>query len=264
MTTKRVENSQQRLIEKLSDGKKYLEKEIYDIYELMRIKKIIEKKKSQFDKDIKDFKESTDQKDEEKIIELEEVQIKAKDLMDNLDHYISIEEHRKQQEERDREREMEEKRQEREAEEKRQEREAEEHEKEREYHLERERLELEKKKVTASMEEKINVEKIKCEKLKKETEEKLAILKEREKLTVKIPKLDLKKFNGNILKWTEFWDGFEAAIHNNKNLHAVDKLNYLKSQLTGNASEVLSGLELTNDIYKIAIDLLKSMINKML
>ena len=87
-------------------------------------------------------------------------------------------------------------------------------------------------------------------------------MKEKDKLTVKLPKLDPKKFDGNILKWTEFWDTFEATIHNNKGLHAVDKFNYLKSQLYGNASEVISGLELTKDNYYVAIDLLKERYGK--
>ena len=87
-------------------------------------------------------------------------------------------------------------------------------------------------------------------------------MKEKDKLTVKLPKLDPKKFDGNILKWTEFWDTFEATIHNNKGVYAVDNFDYLKSQLYGNASEVISGLELTIDNYYVAIDLLKERYGK--
>ena len=87
-------------------------------------------------------------------------------------------------------------------------------------------------------------------------------MKEKDKLTVKLPKLDSTKFDGNILKRTELWDTFKATIHNNKDLHVVDKFNYLKSQLYGNASEVISGLELTKDNYYVAIDLLKERYGK--
>ena len=31
--------------------------------------------------------------------------------------------------------------------------------------------------------------------------------------TVKLPKLDFKKFNGELLMWPEFWDSFDSAIH---------------------------------------------------
>ena len=89
MATKRLESSQQRLMEKINEGKKYLENEIYNINELTRIKKTIEKKKLQFDKDVKNFEESTE-KDEEKLNDFEEIQIQADDLLDDFDHYINI------------------------------------------------------------------------------------------------------------------------------------------------------------------------------
>ena len=76
-------------------------------------------------------------------------------------------------------------------------------------------------------------------------------------MTVKLPKLDFKKFDGNILKWKVFWDAFEATIHNNKNLQAIDKFNYLRGQLQGPAGELLFGLELTKDKYEIDVDMLQ-------
>ena len=54
----------------------------------------------------------------------------------------------------------------------------------------------------------------------------------------------------------------QATIHNNKGLHAVDKFNYLKIQLYGNASEVISGLKVTKGIYYVAIVLLKERYGK--
>ena len=70
MTTKRVEVSKQRLMDKISEGKKYLEKETYDINELVRLKNKLEKKKTQFEKDIA-YEASTDN-NEEKVSEYEE------------------------------------------------------------------------------------------------------------------------------------------------------------------------------------------------
>ena len=75
--------------------------------------------------------------------------------------------------------------------------------------------------------------------------------------TIRLPKLELQKFNGNILRWQEFWDSFEASIHRNPNLQPVDKFNYLRAELEGDASAVISGLELTNSNYEVAVNLLQ-------
>ena len=55
---------------------------------------------------------------------------------------------------------------------------------------------------------------------------------------------------------------FESTIHNNRSLQQVEKFNYLRSQLTGSASELLSGLELTNGNYDTAIQLMKDRYGK--
>ena len=75
--------------------------------------------------------------------------------------------------------------------------------------------------------------------------------------TIKVPKLELQKFDGNILKWHEFWDSFEASIHRNPNLQPVEKFKYIRAELEGDASAVISGLELTNSNYEVAVNLLQ-------
>ena len=50
-------------------------------------------------------------------------------------------------------------------------------------------------------------------------------------------------------KWQEFWDSFEASIHENPNLQPLVNLNYLRAELKGYANVVISGLELTNTNY---------------
>ena len=77
------------------------------------------------------------------------------------------------------------------------------------------------------------------------------------KTCVKLPKLDLIKFDGNILHWQEFSDSFNSAIHQNKSLHPVDKLNYSRAQLVGDAYEAIAGLSMTNANYDIAIEILE-------
>ena len=58
--------------------------------------------------------------------------------------------------------------------------------------------------------------------------------------TIKPPKLDIAPFKGEVLKWQEFRDAFEVSV--DKVAYApVDKFNYLKSKLKGEALEAISG-----------------------
>ena len=74
---------------------------------------------------------------------------------------------------------------------------------------------------------------------------------------VKLPKLDLRKCDGDISKWPSFWDTFESSVHSNTKLAPVDKLNYLNSLLVNSASEAISGLSLTAANYDEAVTILK-------
>ena len=73
----------------------------------------------------------------------------------------------------------------------------------------------------------------------------------------KLPKLELPTFSGNSLHWQGFWDSFESAIHNNPNLSGVQKFNYLKAQVLGDAAQVIEGFPLTNANYEQSLNLLK-------
>ena len=53
---------------------------------------------------------------------------------------------------------------------------------------------------------------------------------------VKLPKIVLKTFDGNPLKWTPFWDSFKSSLHDNEDLSEVDKFNYLHSQFEKSAA----------------------------
>ena len=73
---------------------------------------------------------------------------------------------------------------------------------------------------------------------------------------MKLPKLSLPHFSGNVTKWTTFWDLFESAVHNNDDLTDVDKFNYLRSLLERTAYEAISGLTLSSANHREAIDVL--------
>ena len=55
MANKQIESSKRRLLDKVIEGRKYLEKEHYDYNELMRLRNQLEKKKLQLEKDLSDY-----------------------------------------------------------------------------------------------------------------------------------------------------------------------------------------------------------------
>ena len=73
----------------------------------------------------------------------------------------------------------------------------------------------------------------------------------------KLPKLGLPQFAGNPLDWQGFWDQFRVSIHDNPSVNDIDKFNYLKGCLKGEAQATISGLTLSSENYTEAIDVLK-------
>ena len=78
----------------------------------------------------------------------------------------------------------------------------------------------------------------------------------------RLPKLSLPTFSGNPLNWQTFWDSFEAAVLNNRHLTGVEKFNYLRAQLDGDAAKTVSGFPLTNANYDQSIAVLKARFGK--
>ena len=70
---------------------------------------------------------------------------------------------------------------------------------------------------------------------------------------VKLPKLSIRKFNGDLTKWVTFWDSFNCSIHTNPILSSIDKFNYLTSLLESTAVKAITGLTLTLVNYDKAI-----------
>ena len=64
-------------------------------------------------------------------------------------------------------------------------------------------------------------------------------------------------FNGDVANWPSFWDQYDSAIHQKQNISDIDKFTYLKSYLCDSANSVISGLTLTSENYKEAIDFLR-------
>ena len=79
----------------------------------------------------------------------------------------------------------------------------------------------------------------------------------RQQGSVRLPKLEIQQFNGDKLKWCEFWDSFSASVHKNSSISDIEKLNYLMSKLTGEARQAVSGILLSNENYSLVVELLK-------
>ena len=75
--------------------------------------------------------------------------------------------------------------------------------------------------------------------------------------STRLPKLILKKFNGETYQWQSFWDSFSSSVDTNESLSDVEKFNYLRSLCEQGAASTIAGLALTDANYKVAVDLLK-------
>lgn len=76
-------------------------------------------------------------------------------------------------------------------------------------------------------------------------------------LQVKLPQLSLPNFSGHIEQWLNFRDMFGSLIHSNDELSPVQKFQYLKSSLSGDAAALIQSLEITAGNYLIAWNLLQ-------
>jgi hypothetical protein len=69
---------------------------------------------------------------------------------------------------------------------------------------------------------------------------------------VRLPKIDIPVFDGNLKAWPNFRDVFESIIHKNVNITPIQKLIYLKGSLTGEASDIIQSLPSSGANYSTA------------
>ncbi len=80
---------------------------------------------------------------------------------------------------------------------------------------------------------------------------------------VKLPKIDVPMFDGDILHWQTFWEQFSVAIHDRTDISDTEKLVYLRHSLKdGSAKSVIEGLSRSGEQYNEAIESLKSRYNR--
>ena len=74
--------------------------------------------------------------------------------------------------------------------------------------------------------------------------------------SLKLPAITLPEFDGES-NWFTFWDKFKGLVHERSDLTPVTKFSYLVGQLQGIALEVVRELNVTDDNYDVAVQLLK-------
>ncbi|XP_053969224.1 uncharacterized protein LOC128870596 [Anastrepha ludens] len=72
----------------------------------------------------------------------------------------------------------------------------------------------------------------------------------------RLPLLTLPKFCGAYTEWTNFYSMFTSIIDKDSDLTNIDKLQHLCSCLSGAALDTVRSLEISNDNYKTALELL--------
>ena len=76
---------------------------------------------------------------------------------------------------------------------------------------------------------------------------------------VRLPKLEVPTFDGNILNWRCFWEQFRVSVHDRSSLSDSEKLVYLQHSLKdGSAKNVIEGLSRSGDNYSEAVDCLQA------
>ena len=77
--------------------------------------------------------------------------------------------------------------------------------------------------------------------------------------SIKLPKLSIPKFDGDVLNWRTFWEQFKLSIHNWEQLSDSEKLAYLKDPLKNGPAEcVIQGLAHTAGTYNEVMECLVS------
>ncbi|XP_068211733.1 uncharacterized protein [Palaemon carinicauda] len=82
------------------------------------------------------------------------------------------------------------------------------------------------------------------------------------KTNVRLPKLDLPHFTGDVLEWNSFWELYNVSVHQRGDLELIQKFSYLQSLLTGDALKLISGFKLEAANYSQAISLLSTTYGK--
>ena len=79
-----------------------------------------------------------------------------------------------------------------------------------------------------------------------------SVASESSSVAIPLPRIQLPKFSGQYTEWANFRDLFTSLVASNETLSDVQRLHYLKSSVTGEASLVLRNIPVTNVNYRTA------------
>lgn len=71
--------------------------------------------------------------------------------------------------------------------------------------------------------------------------------------SVSLPKLQIKKFNGDVTQFVTFWDEFKSTVHHKRGLTDVQRFKYLKDLVVGDAARSIENIPLSEDNYHNAV-----------
>ena len=74
---------------------------------------------------------------------------------------------------------------------------------------------------------------------------------------VKLEKLSLPCFDGDILSFQSFWETFDSRVNSNCSLNDIDKFDYLLSRCKGQAADALAAIPRTASGYDLAVKTLQ-------
>ncbi|XP_055613757.1 uncharacterized protein LOC129760180 [Uranotaenia lowii] len=69
---------------------------------------------------------------------------------------------------------------------------------------------------------------------------------------VKLPTIELPKFDGDLNEWLTFRDSFSSLIHSSPEIPCIQKFQYLRSALRGDALKLIESLTITANNYAVA------------
>ncbi|XP_055916401.1 uncharacterized protein LOC129949150 [Eupeodes corollae] len=78
---------------------------------------------------------------------------------------------------------------------------------------------------------------------------------------IRLPRIDLPKFDGSYTNWRAFHDRFQALVHKNATLEDIDKLHFLQTCLIGDAHRFMQNIAVESASYEKAWELLEERYN---